>query len=86
MALPTCAVEGCSAPAREWDHREDWPYTHRTPFDGMDGHCDHHHDKKTYEGWGLVEGVGRRAFVPPDDPRHPINAGKASERPPPAAA
>ncbi|MBV8980273.1 MAG: DUF222 domain-containing protein [Acidimicrobiia bacterium] len=81
---PTCAVEGCSAPAKEWDHREDWSKTHRTPFDGMDGHCDHHHDKKTYEGWGLVEGVGKRAFVPPDDPRHPKN--RKTERPPPAEA
>jgi hypothetical protein len=85
---PTCAVEGCSAPAAQWDHREDWAVTHRTPFDGMDGHCCHHHDKKTYEGWALVEGVGKRAFVPPDDPRHPKNAAKANqrERPPPAAA
>ena len=82
---PTCAVEGCSAMARRWDHREDWSKTHRTPFDGIDGYCCHDHDKKTYEGWALVEGVGKRAFVPPDDPRHPRNV-KAKERPPPAAA
>jgi hypothetical protein len=82
---PTCAVEGCSAMARQWDHRDDWAKTRRTPFDGMDGHCCHHHDKKTYEGWALVAGVGKRAFVPPDDPRHPRNA-KTQERPPPQAA
>jgi hypothetical protein len=82
---PTCAVEGCSAMARQWDHRDDWAKTRRTPFDGMDGHCCHHHDKKTYEGWALVEGVGKRAFVPPDDRRHPRNA-KTQERPPPQAA
>ena len=82
---PTCAVEGCSAMSRQWDHREDWHKTHTTPFDGMDGYCCHHHDKKTYEGWGLVEGMGKRAFVPPDDPRHPKNA-KDTERPPPEKA
>ena len=84
---PTCAVEGCSAMARQWDHREDWHRTHTTPFDGMDGLCRHDHDKKTYEGWALVDGVGKRAFVPPDDPRHPKNARSGDrERPPPRAA
>jgi hypothetical protein len=83
---PTCAVEGCSAPARQWDHRDDWSKTHRTAFDGLDGYCCHHHDKKTYEGWALVEGVGKRAFVAPDDPRHPNNRSRAKERPPPKAA
>ena len=82
---PTCAVEGCSAMARQWDHREDWSKTHRTPFDGIDGYCCHDHDKKTYDGWALVEGVGKRAFVGPDDPRHPKNI-KEKERPPPEAA
>jgi hypothetical protein len=82
---PTCAVEGCSALARQMDHREDWSRTHRTVFDGLDGFCCHHHDLKSYEGWALVKGSGKRAFVPPDDPRHPKNA-KAQERPPPAAA
>jgi hypothetical protein len=81
---PTCAVEGCSAASRQWDHREDWSSTHRTPFDGLDGYCCHHHDLKTYEGWGLVEGVGKRAFVASDDPRHLKN--RAKERPPPKAA
>ena len=83
---PTCAVEGCSSMARQWDHREDWAKTHRTPFDGMDGYCCHHHSKKTLEGWGLVEGVGKRAFVSSDDPRHPKNKKQERERPPPAAA
>jgi hypothetical protein len=82
---PLCAVEGCSALARQIDHREGWARTHRTVFDSLDGSCCHHHDLKTYDGWALVEGTGKRAFVPPDDPRHPRNA-KAHERPPPAAA
>jgi len=54
-------------------------------FDWLDGHCCHHHDKKTLEDWALVDGVGKRAFVPPDDPRHPKNV-KVKERPPPEAA
>jgi hypothetical protein len=54
-------------------------------FDWLDGHCCHHHDKKTLEGWALVEGVGKRAFVPPDDPRHPKQV-KEKERPPPEQA
>ena len=29
------------------------------------------HDKKTSLGWALVDGTGKRAFVAPDDPRHP---------------
>ncbi|HEV3355006.1 MAG TPA: hypothetical protein VG076_18895, partial [Acidimicrobiales bacterium] len=85
---PVCAVEGCSALAREIDHRHDWATTHTTLFDDSDPYCRHHHDLKTYEGWGLVDGSGKRAFVPPDDPRHPNHAPKSAgrERPPPAAA
>jgi hypothetical protein len=30
-------------------------------------------DLKTHHRWGLVEGTGVRAFVAPDDPRHPAN-------------
>jgi hypothetical protein len=82
---PLCAVEGCSALARQIDHREDWAKTHRTVIDSLDGYCCHHHDLKTYEGWALVEGRGKRAFVAPDDARHPKNA-QAHERPPPQAA
>ena len=29
---------------------------------------------KSLDGWALVEGRGKRAFVPPDDPRHPRHA------------
>jgi hypothetical protein len=82
---PTCAVEGCSALARQVDHRIDWSKSHVTVFDCLDPYCKHHHDLKTLEGWMLVEGTGKRAFVPPDDPRHPRNA-KQRERPPPEAA
>jgi hypothetical protein len=63
---PTCAVEGCASVARlEMDHRIDWSTTRVTVFDLLDRLCPHHHRLKTREGWGLVEGRGKRAFVPP---------------------
>ena len=69
---PTCAVEGCSSRAGlQYDHREDFSKTKITAFDLLDRLCRHHHGRKTREGWALVEGRGKRAFVPPGDPRHP---------------
>ncbi|HEX8771704.1 MAG TPA: hypothetical protein VF711_13135, partial [Acidimicrobiales bacterium] len=83
---PTCAAEGCSATARlQNDHRQDWADTHLTQVDTLDRLCPFDHRLKTRDGWSLVDGVGKRAFVPPTDPRHPRNA-KARQRPPPAAA
>jgi Domain of unknown function (DUF222) len=79
---PTCAAEGCNSVAfLENDHREDWAKTKFTVLELLDRLCGHHHDLKTAEGWALVEGRGKRAFVPPDDPQHPRNAHD-----PPAAA
>jgi hypothetical protein len=72
---PTCAAEGCNnLTFLEFDHRDDWAQTHMTVFDLLDRLCRHHHDRKTTDGWGLVDGRGKRAFVPPDDPRHPRHA------------
>lgn len=72
---PTCAAEGCnSLTYLEFDHREDWASTRTTVFDLLDRLCGHHHRLKTTEDWALVEGRGKRAFVPPDDPRHPRRA------------
>jgi hypothetical protein len=69
---PTCAVEGCSSLSwLENDHRVDWAKTHTTVLDLLDRLCSHHHDLKSLDGWALVAGHGKRAFVPPDDPRHP---------------
>jgi hypothetical protein len=87
---PTCAVEGCSSKAGlQYDHREDFEKTRITAFDLLDRLCIHHHGKKTHEGWSLVKGRGKRAFVPPDHPDHPrsfrgrIRAGSpVHERPP----
>ncbi len=79
---PSCAVEGCSASTwLENDHRLDWATSQLTVLDLLDRLCSHHHDRKTLEGWALVEGHGKRPFVPPDDPRHPRHA-----TPPEAAA
>ena len=72
---PTCAVEGCSSSTwLENDHHVDWSSSHVTVFDLLDRLCPHHHDLKTQENWGLVEGKGKPPFVPPDDPRHARHA------------
>jgi hypothetical protein len=72
---PTCAVDGCNSLAYlEVDHRDDWAQTHVTILELCDRYCAHHHALKTRENWALVEGRGKRAFVPPDDPRHPRHA------------
>jgi hypothetical protein len=84
---PSCAAEGCAAQARlEVDHRIDWARTHFTMLDLLDRLCHRHHRLKTEEGWALVHGKGRRAFVPPGDPRHPrCSAGHASGSGPPGS-
>ena len=72
---PTCAAEGCPATAGlEFDHRVPWADSHLTVFDLIDRLCRHHHDLKTLDGWALVPGRGKRAFVAPDDPRHPCRS------------
>ncbi|MCA1824748.1 MAG: DUF222 domain-containing protein [Frankia sp.] len=81
---PTCAAAGCTQAAQlEREHRVPWAERKVTVFDLLDRLCPHHHELKTHHGWGLVDGVGSRAFVAPDDPRHPGNA--SVERAPPAA-
>jgi hypothetical protein len=51
----------------------------------MDRLCQHCHDLKTHHDWSLVDGVGKRAFVPPDDQRHPTHAPGAARGDPTAA-
>ncbi len=69
---PTCTTLGCNATERlEVDHREDWAKTKVTLLRWLEHHCRSCHDKKTRLGWALVEGVGKRPLVPPEDPRHP---------------
>jgi hypothetical protein len=80
---PTCAAEGCSSrDGLQYDHRQDYAKTHFTAFDLLDRLCRHHHGQKTRHGWALVEGKGKRAFVPPDDPRHPRFSGHGLSPPP----
>ena len=71
-----CTAEGCDRAARlEFDHRHDWARVQTTELANLDLLCDHHHDLKTYEGWQLVDGTGRRPMVPPSDTRHPNPTG-----------
>jgi len=68
---PVCTVEGCSRRRTEYDHRTPWAQTHHTRLDDLDPLCRHHHDRKIYDGWALVDGTGKRPMVPPDHPQHP---------------
>jgi hypothetical protein len=69
---PTCAVQGCGQVARlQRDHRLDWSRTKVTLLNGLDLLCSFHHGLKTRDNWALVDGKGKRAFVPPENPRHP---------------
>ena len=71
---PTCSVERCGRRARlEADHTTGAEYatTRHTRLDELDRLCDQHHDKKTYDGWGLVPGTGVRPMVPPEHPATP---------------
>ncbi|MDX6286651.1 MAG: hypothetical protein QOG53_2136 [Frankiales bacterium] len=71
---PTCAADGCTRAIRlEIDHRKPWAPSKITLTELLDRLCEHDHDLKTRKGWGLVEGTGKRPFVPPTDPRHPNN-------------
>ncbi|HEY7137636.1 MAG TPA: HNH endonuclease signature motif containing protein [Acidimicrobiia bacterium] len=73
---PGCRVEGCPRTRVEIDHRDPYAQTRQTRLDELDPLCRLHHHQKHHEGWSLVEGTGKRAFVPPDDPRHPKSRPK----------
>ena len=78
---PGCAVKGCNRKAGlEYEHRIDWQHTHYTVYDLMDRLCWFHHQQKTNHGWMLIEGTGKRAFVAPDDPRHPRHHSHQMDR------
>ena len=83
---PDCAVVGCNSRAGlQQDHRVDWADTHFTVLDLMDSLCPFHHRLKTQKNWGLVEGMGKREFVPPDHPRHTRHTGRPRPGPDPPA-
>jgi hypothetical protein len=72
QSSPECVVEGGTRTKwLEYEHRVDWIETKHTKLDESERMCGHDHDLKTYFGWSLVEGTGKRAFVPADDPRYP---------------
>jgi hypothetical protein len=77
---PLCSVQGCHRSRIEYDHQKPWAQTKHTRLDELDPLCTFHHDLKTRLHWALETGKGKRAFVPPDDPRHP------SPQPAPARA
>jgi len=70
---PKCSNIECSRMRVEIDHNHPWAESHQTVLGNLRPFCGHDHDLKTNHGWSLVEGTGRRAFVSPDDPRHPRN-------------
>ena len=77
---PTCTRLGCNNTVRlQIDHRQDWATSRITVLELLDQLCGHDHDLKTYKGWALVEGTGKRLMVAPDDPRHPDHAGANAE-------
>ncbi len=68
-----CSVEGCARTRVEIDHRIPYAESRHTRLGECDPLCTHHHRRKHTDGWALVDGVGKRAMVPPGDPRHPKN-------------
>ncbi len=64
---PECAVIDCPrTEGLERDHRTNWADTHHSAVDDADRLCDHHHDLKTYQGWALESGTGKRKLLSPD--------------------
>ncbi len=75
-----CTRQGCGATRNlQVDHRIDWAHTHLTELRSLDWLCIEDHRRKTHQGWALVEGIGRRLMVPPEDPAHPKNANAPPE-------
>jgi hypothetical protein len=67
-----CTRDTCTRAQRlQNDHGPEWRTTKHTRLSELDPVCGPDHDLKTNHGWDFVNGKGRRAMVPPDDPRHP---------------
>ena len=72
VAITHVHPDTCTRTERlENDHGPEWRKTKHTRLDELDPVCGPDHDLKTNHGWDFVKGKGRRAMVPPDDPRHP---------------
>jgi hypothetical protein len=77
-----CTRDTCTRTERlENDHGPEWRKTKHTRVRELDPVCDRDHDLKSNHGWDFVKGHGRRAMVPPGDPRHP-NYSHPKYRPP----
>jgi hypothetical protein len=76
-SCPHCSNVACPRTLTEVDHRVPYEQCRQTELANLDPLCRVDHWLKTHRRWALVAGTGRRAFVPPDDPRHPDNAGPA---------
>jgi hypothetical protein len=70
-AQPMCSNRACTGHWLQTDHRDDYAGDRITELPNLDRLCPHCHRLKTYKGWMLVAGVGRRDFVPPGHPNHP---------------
>ncbi len=69
---PQCIVLGCDRRLRlEIDHRQDYAITQHTMLDELEWHCEPHHDLKSYEGWQLEPGTGKRRLLAPDHSDYP---------------
>ena len=80
-ASQTCQVAGCCRTHTQYDHRIDFAETRHTRVDETDLLCVHHHKMKTFKGYALVAGTGKRRFVPPGDPDHPATSGSGPGSP-----
>jgi hypothetical protein len=70
---PMCAVNGCTCPRVEIDHRQAWTDNGPTIIANADPHCRWHHHLKTHKGYALVGERGNQRMVAPDHPNHPNN-------------
>ena len=63
-----CTRRGCTATTHlQVDHRIDWAKVKVTELVNLDWLCAHCHRLKTYDGWQLEPGTGKRAMLPPGE-------------------
>jgi len=72
FSMPGCTNVGCDNDRFvEVDHRLGYTNVGRTRLDELDQLCCRCHDLKSNHNWQLVDGTGRRRFVPPEHADHP---------------
>lgn len=61
-----CSRLGCGATEKlQVDHRIEWRTIKVTELINLDWLCSHDHRLKTYDGWQLEPGTGKRSMHPP---------------------